>query len=56
MKYIVTALSTTLFLSIMLHIAHYEDINNMNKCNKISDQMIHKMSDRVMELERQIVD
>lgn len=56
MKYIITTLSTTLFLSLMIHLANYEDMYQTNKGNKISDQIIHQLSDRVMQLERQIVD
>lgn len=56
MKYIITTLSTTLFLSLMIHLANYECIYNSNKSEKISDQIIHQLSDRVMELEGKIVD
>lgn len=56
MKYIITALSTTLFMSLMLHIANYEDIYHTKESDKISSQIISKMSDRIVELELQIAD
>lgn len=56
MKYIIIALSTTLFLSLMLHVAHYEDIYYTREHNKLSDQIIQNMSKRITELELQSVD
>lgn len=56
MKYIITALSTTLFMSLMLHIANYEDIYHTKQNDEIGNKIIRTMSDRIMELESKVVD
>lgn len=56
MKYIVTALSTTLLLSLMLHIANYEDMYHIKQSNKIGDEIVRNMCNRIMELELQTED
>jgi hypothetical protein len=56
MKYIITFLSTTLFLSLMLHIANYENMHCITESEKISNEIIKTMSNRILNLELQIVD
>jgi|688.fasta_scaffold1746125_2 hypothetical protein len=56
MKYIVTFLSTTLFLSLMLHVAHYENIQHLQENEKISNKIISNMSENILSLELQIAE
>jgi hypothetical protein len=56
MKYIITFLSTTLFLSLMLHIANYENMHHITESEKISNKIINSMSDKILDLELRVAD
>lgn len=56
MKYIITFLSTTLFLSLMLHVANYENMHYMRENDKLSDKIIERMSGELLDFELQTVD
>jgi hypothetical protein len=56
MKYIITFLSTTPFLSLMLHIANYDNMYYIAESEKISNEIIKSMSNRMSDLELQIAD
>jgi hypothetical protein len=56
MKYIITFLSTTLFLSLMLHISHYEDKIHTEERSRLDNRLIEVMANRYMELENQVAD
>lgn len=55
-KYVITFLTTTLFMSLIIHLANYEDMYHTKKQNEMSEQMIRNMSDKIMELESKVAD
>lgn len=55
-KYLITFLTVTLFMSLIIHIANYEDMYHIRKQNAISEQLISNMSDKIMALESKIAD
>jgi len=55
-KYIITFLSTSLFLSLMIHIHNNEYIDYLKKDNMISTRIIELNSDRILQLENSSVE
>ena len=50
-KYIITFLTTSLFLSLMLYVSEVECTNQLKKSYQLSDQIINIISDRFQEME-----